>query len=97
MSDGIRSVVNWILLKEQSKELARLRASVVLPMPGTSSIKMWPPLNRAAKVSSITPPLPTSTVSTLSLILAATGATSLATAQAEVFCCVIPPAKWQPK
>src|SRR3990172_7492033 len=39
---GRRSGVNWIRLKEQPLERARLRASIVLPTPGTSSTSRWP-------------------------------------------------------
>ncbi len=42
MSEGRRSLVNWIRLKEQSRDRARAWASVVFPTPGTSSIKRCP-------------------------------------------------------
>src|SRR5436305_170504 len=43
MSEGSRSGVNWIRLKVQSSERASARASIVLPVPGTSSISKCPP------------------------------------------------------
>ncbi len=38
MSPGSISGVHWMRLNEQPMERARLRASIVLPTPGTSSI-----------------------------------------------------------
>ena len=54
MSDGIRSGVNWMRLKLQPTERASAFASIVLPMPGTSSISTWPPHSIATSASSIT-------------------------------------------
>ena len=42
MSEGSRSEVNWILAKERSMVLARDRAKVVFPTPGTSSMRRCP-------------------------------------------------------
>ena len=38
-SEGIRSGVNWMRLKSQPTERASAFASIVLPMPGTSSMQ----------------------------------------------------------
>ena len=70
LSEGIRSGVHWMRLKEHWRDSARHRARVVLPIPGTSSTKICPPLNTAARVNSMTSPLPTNTFSMLALILA---------------------------
>ena len=43
---GSRSGVNWMRLKVQPLERARLQASIVLPTPGTSSISRCPPHQR---------------------------------------------------
>src|SRR3989304_2548391 len=48
MSDGSRSEVNWIRWKLTPRDLARAWASVVLPTPGTSSIRRCPLASRAA-------------------------------------------------
>ena len=73
--------MNCILLKVQPTDLAILRASIVLPTPGTSSIRAWPWHMRATTPSSTDSLLPTITFSTLSIILCAT---SLATSSS---CC----------
>ena len=39
---GRMSGVNWMRLNSQPVDFARLRASIVLPTPGTSSISRWP-------------------------------------------------------
>jgi len=41
-SEGSRSGVNWMRLKMQPVDVASARASIVLPVPGTSSINRWP-------------------------------------------------------
>jgi hypothetical protein len=46
--------VNWMRLKEQSRERARLCASVVLPTPGTSSSNKWPRASRQTTAISMT-------------------------------------------
>ena len=43
MSEGSVSVVNWIRLCSSPKTLEKARASVVLPTPGQSSSRTWPP------------------------------------------------------
>src|SRR3990172_8383277 len=65
-SVGRRSGVNWMRLKEQPLERARLRASIVLPTPGTSSTRRWPPHIRVITASSTCPRLPMMTRSTFS-------------------------------
>lgn len=65
-SDGSRSGVNWIRLNDMSMELARLRASCVLPVPGLSSSRMWPPTIMAVAHCRIGCSLPTTTWETLS-------------------------------
>ena len=39
---GSRSGVNWMRRKVQPIDLAKALASIVLPTPGTSSIRRWP-------------------------------------------------------
>jgi hypothetical protein len=60
--------VNWMRLKEQPLERARLRASIVLPTPGTSSISRWPPHISVISASSTCSRLPMITLSTFSTI-----------------------------
>src|ERR1700687_3221273 len=69
-SEGSRSGVNWRRSKEQPRERASDLASIVLPTPGTSSIRMWPRLSSAMAQSSISALLPTSTRLTFSAIRA---------------------------
>ena len=59
---GTTSGVNWMRLKEQSSDLAKAPARVVLPVPGTSSMSTWPLHSMAIKRSSITSSLPTMTL-----------------------------------
>src|SRR5439155_7581546 len=66
ISDGKRSLVNWIRLNEQSRERARLWARVVFPTPGTSSIKRWPRASMQTTANSIACDLPLMTRSILS-------------------------------
>src|SRR5256886_3554578 len=67
-SDGSRSGVNGRRSKPQLSERASDFASIVLPTPGTSSIRMWPRLSSAITHSSISAALPTSTWPTFSTI-----------------------------
>jgi len=67
-SEGSRSGVNCNRSKEQPSERASDFASMVLPTPGTSSIRMCPRLSRAITQSSISASLPTSTRLTFSTI-----------------------------
>src|SRR6266550_3150854 len=67
-SEGSRSGVNCRRSKPQLNERASDFASIVLPTPGTSSIRMWPRLSSAMTQSSISTALPTSTRPTFSTI-----------------------------
>ena len=49
-SEGNMSGVNWMRRKSQPMERAIARASMVLPTPGTSSIKRWPSHISASRV-----------------------------------------------
>src|SRR6266851_5713107 len=69
-SEGSRSGVNCRRSKEQPRERASDLASIVLPTPCTSSIRMWPRLSSAIAHSSISALLPTSTRLTFSTIRA---------------------------
>ena len=57
--------MNWIRLNDMSMELARPRASCVLPVPGLSSSRMWPPTIMAVAHWRIGCSLPTTTWETL--------------------------------
>ena len=46
MSDGSRSGVNCTRFHEQSMEAAMALARLVLPTPGTSSMRRWPSASR---------------------------------------------------
>ena len=59
MSDGVMSGVNWMRLKEQDSERASALHSVVLPTPGTSSMRIWPSHSSAVSRSSTASSLPT--------------------------------------
>ena len=63
-SVGSRSGVNWIRRNEQSIERAIALASIVLPTPGTSSIRRCPSATSAASASRISGCLPWTTFST---------------------------------
>src|ERR1700686_3755945 len=69
-SEGSRSGGNCSRSKEQPRERASDLAGIVLPTPGTSSIRMWPRLSSAMAHSSISALLPTSTRLTFSTIRA---------------------------
>src|SRR5579859_795404 len=64
-SVGNRSGVNWMRLNTQPVERAMLRASIVLPTPGTSSISTCPWQSSAVSVRRNSSVLPTITFSTL--------------------------------
>ena len=64
MSEGSRSGVNCTRRKVQPRERAMVRASMVLPMPGTSSIRTCPLQRMATRSSSVASRLPTMTRST---------------------------------
>lgn len=62
--------MNWIRLNDMSMELARPRASWVLPVPGLSSSRMCPPTTMAVAHWRMGASLPTTTWETLSTSLA---------------------------
>src|SRR5438552_56184 len=64
-SEGSRSGVNWMRRKVQPMLLLRALASMVLPTPGTSSMRMWPSHSKATRAMRTSACLPTMTCSTL--------------------------------
>src|SRR6266850_245148 len=58
-SEGSMSEVNWMRWKPAPMERARAAASVVLPTPGTSSMRMWPRASRPTTASRTASGLPT--------------------------------------
>ena len=68
MSAGSMSGVHWIRLSFALMDCANARASIVFPVPGTSSKRMWPSQTRATSARRITSFLPLMTVSQLSTI-----------------------------
>ena len=62
MSDGKRSLVNWMRWKLPPTDAASARASVVLPTPGMSSISRCPRASSVVTASRIAPVLPRTTV-----------------------------------
>ena len=60
--------MNWMRLNETRTEFAIARASCVLPVPGLSSRRMWPPATSAVTHWRIGDSLPTTTCETLSTI-----------------------------
>jgi len=67
-SPGSRSGVNWMRLAVPLMVCARVRASAVFPVPGTSSSSTWPWLTAVASTSSMTWRLPRMACSMLSAI-----------------------------
>src|SRR5258706_2412632 len=65
MSEGSRSGVNCTRVKRAPIDAARLLASVVLPVPGKSSINTWPPEAKAASSRRTPSRLPRMTFSML--------------------------------
>src|SRR5581483_11799533 len=65
-SDGSMSEVNWMRWNETPMERASAEASVVLPTPGTSSMRRWPRATRPMTASRTTAGLPTRARPTLS-------------------------------
>jgi hypothetical protein len=51
-------LVNWTRFISKPITRAKNRTSVVLPMPGTSSIKMWPWQSTAVNANKVSSPLP---------------------------------------
>src|SRR5436309_5994973 len=66
MSVGRRSGVNWMRRNEQSMDRARALASMVLPTPGTSSMREWPSATNVTSASRISRCFPWTTFSTFS-------------------------------
>ena len=64
-SEGSRSGVNWMRRNEQPMLRLSALASIVLPTPGTSSIRMWPSHSSATSAIRTSTCLPTITRSTL--------------------------------
>ena len=62
-SDGSRSGVNWMRRTEQSMVRARVLLSIVLPTPGTSSMRRWPSASSTTTASRATSGLPSMTFS----------------------------------
>ena len=69
MSEGKRSGVNWILEKSALMEKANAFANLVLPVPGTSSIRTCPSAKRATRISFTVSSFPTITFPMFSLSL----------------------------
>ena len=67
-SAGSRSGVNWTRFHEQSIEAASALARLVLPTPGTSSIKRCPSASRDMTASSIGSILPWTTCAMLAVM-----------------------------
>ncbi len=64
---GSRSGVNWMRRKVHPVDAARLRARIVLPTPGTSSISTCPWHSSAMSVSRTSSAFPMITFSTLAM------------------------------
>lgn len=64
MSEGSRSGVNWMRRTEQSMDRASALASIVLPTPGTSSMRRCPSASNTVSESRTTSGLPSITPST---------------------------------
>ena len=75
-SEGSRSGVNWMRWNSHPSARARDFASMVFPMPGTSSRRRWPSHSKATSASSMTSSLPTMTERTASRMRRADAATS---------------------
>ena len=65
MSEGKRSGVHWMRRKVPPTDVARARASMVLPVPGRSCRSTWPPAMKPAAAMRTTSCLPTITSCTL--------------------------------
>ena len=62
MSEGIRSGVNWMRLKERSKTFASVLTSSVFASPGAPVTRQWPPASRAISIWSTTSSCPMMTL-----------------------------------
>ena len=71
-SDGSRSGVNWMRRTEQSMLRASALLSIVLPTPGTSSMRRWPSASSTTSAEVTTSGLPSMTF----LMLARTRSTT---------------------
>ena len=60
-SEGTVSDVNWTRRVSRPKTFAKVRAVVVLPTPGTSSMRTWPWARMAIRIFSTFSFLPTMT------------------------------------
>ena len=67
-SEGSRSGVNWMRRTVQSMERASALLSIVLPTPGTSSMRRWPSASSTTRASRETSGLPSMTCSMLARI-----------------------------
>jgi hypothetical protein len=85
-SEGSRSGVNWMRPHRQSSEVARALARLVLPTPGTSSIRRWPSATRQSRTSSTTSDFPCTTLETLPAMAAKVSANSAG--GVALACCV---------
>src|SRR5262245_57052131 len=79
MSEGSRSGVNWMRRNVQSRDRATAFASIVLPTPGTSSMRRCPPQSRVMRHSRTSSSLWTMARATF----ASTGSTTLRTTSSE--------------
>ena len=83
-SVGSRSGVNWTRFHEQSIDPASALARLVLPTPGTSSIKRCPSASNAMTANSIESRLPRTTVAMLPTTLSKSVAKLVADAAVSV-------------
>jgi hypothetical protein len=89
MSFGSRSGVHWTRLNSSPVLVARARASMVLPVPGASSISTCPSHSSAINNRSMTGRFPTMTFSTLSIAAPANSRIALILLALPVFLAVI--------
>ena len=90
-SDGSRSGVNWMRLIVPPVARASAFASIVLPTPGTSSIRRWPPASITANAERMTSFLPSITVPTAAMTCSAASRTSSAPRESKVIPSVMAP------
>ena len=77
MSEGSRSEVNCTRWKLSPSVAANACASVVLPTPGRSSIRRWPPASRQTNASRTSRRLPRTTVLTCAIARASESRSSV--------------------